>query len=270
MWHTVALPERMKEFMRLKDKTAVITGSSSGIGRATAVLFAKQGARVVCVDMDEEGGKETLRLVNEYRQDAMFIKTDVSNSEEVRRMADTCQKNLKQVDVVFNNAGAVAWQTFEDTTEETWSKMIGTNLTSIYLCSRYLLPLIKASGGGSIINHASVDAIFGFAKVSAYSVAKGGIIPLTHVMAQDLGKYGIRVNCLNTGGIATPMGQSVVTSGSSEALQKLIAATPLGRRGTPEEVAQAALFLATDESSFINGASIVIDGGRTAITPGTT
>ena len=254
--------------MRLKDKTAVITGSSSGIGRATAVLFAKEGARVICVDIDEKGGEETTRMINEYRKDSIFIKADVGHVEDVQQISTICQEQVKKIDILFNNAGAVIWQNFEDTTYETWSKMIDTNLTSIYLCSAYLLPLIKLSKGGSIINHASTDGLFGNKLISAYSTAKGGIIPLTHVMAHDLGKYGIRVNCLCTGGIATSMGQTLANSAASDAVQKLIAATPLGRRGTPDEVATIVLFLGTDDSSFMSGACLVIDGGRTAVSRG--
>ncbi len=253
--------------MRLKGKIAVITGSSSGIGRATTILFAREGALVVCVDVDEKGGRETVETVNQYKQKALFIQTDVSNVEEVQRMAQQCQKSLKQVDILFNNAGYPIWQGFEATTEETWSKMVGTNLTGVFLCSKYLLPLIKVAGGASIINHASIDGLLGNPQVAAYSAAKGGIIPLTHVMAHDLAKYNIRVNCLSTGGIDTAM-TDLLAKVSSEALQKLIAATPMRRMGTPDEVANTVLFLASDESSFVNGSTLVVDGGRAVITQG--
>jgi NAD(P)-dependent dehydrogenase (short-subunit alcohol dehydrogenase family) len=260
----------MKEarHMRLKGKTAVITGSSSGIGRATAILFAREGALVVCVDVDEKGGRETVETINQYKQKALFIQTDVSNVEEVQRMAQRCEKSLKQVDILFNNAGYAIWQGFEATTEDTWSKMVGTNLTGVFLCSKYLLPLIKVAGGGSIINNASIDGLLGNPQVAAYSASKGGIIPLTHVMAHDLAKYNIRVNCLCTGGIDTAITDLLAKEVSSEALQKLVTATPMKRMGTPDEVANTVLFLASDESSFVNGSTLVVDGGRTAITPG--
>ena len=249
--------------MRLKGKIAVITGASSGIGRATAILFAREGARVICVDVDEKGGKETLDMINKETDTALFIRTDVSKSEEVQQMAKECQRRLKQVDILFNNAARIVWQGFEATTEETWSQMMGINLTGIFLCSKYILPLIKIAGTGSIINHASIDAFLGNPHIAAYSAAKGGIIPLTHVMAYELPKYNIRVNYICSGGIAT----NYVLD--PEEQQKRISATPMKRRGTAEEVAYAALFLASDESSYVNGASLVIDGGRTVITQGT-
>jgi len=248
--------------MRLKDKISVITGAGSGIGRATALLFAREGARVVCVDVDERKGKETVDMINQEKRNSMFIQADVSKSEEVQRMAEKCRQSVKQVDILFNNAGYAVRQGFEATTEQTWSQMVGVNLTGIFFCSKYLLPLIKMTGAGSIINHASVDALLGNPRLAAYSAAKGGIVPLTHVMAYELAQYNIRVNCLCTGGIMTAMR-------APEPNQRLLNGIPLKRLGTPEEVAPAVLFLASDEASYINGATLVIDGGRTAITQST-
>ena len=246
--------------MRLKGKTAVITGAGSGCGRATALLFASEGAKVVCVDIDEQKGKETVLLISNGRKAHIFIQADVSKSEEVQRMAEKCKQSVKKVDILFNNAGYLIRQGFEATTEETWSQVIGINLTGIFLCSKYLLPLIKIAGAGSIINHASIDAFLGNPRLAAYSAAKGGVIPLTHVMAHELAQYNIRVNCLCSGGLSTAM-----TGPHPEART---AVTPLGRIGTPKEVAYATLFLASDEASYITGSSLVIDGGRTAITQG--
>ena len=248
--------------LRLKDKISVITGAGSGIGRTTAILFAREGARVVCVDVDEQKAKETVDMINQEKQNALFIQADVSKSEEVQRMAEECKQRVNKVDILFNNAGRTVHQGFEATTDETWSQMIGVNLTSIFLCSKYLLPLMKMAGAGSIINHASVDAILGNPQIVAYSAAKGGIIPLTHVMAHDLAQYNIRVNCLCSAGIATAMVKP-------QTVAPRVAVTPLRRMGTPEEVAYPTLFLASDESSYITGATLVIDGGRTAITQGT-
>ncbi|MFC1983851.1 SDR family NAD(P)-dependent oxidoreductase [Chloroflexota bacterium] len=248
--------------MRLKDKISVITGAGSGIGRATALLFAREGARVVCVDVDEQKGKETVDMINQGKRNSIFIQADVSKSEEVQRMAEECRQSVKQVDILFNNAGYAIHQGFEATTEQSWSQMVGVNLTGIFLCSKYLVPLIKMAKAGSIINHASVDAILGNPRLAAYSAAKGGIVPLTHVMAYDLAQYNIRVNCLCTGGIMTAMR-------APEPNQGLLNGIPLKRLGTPEEVAPAVLFLASDEASYINGATLVIDGGRTAITQST-
>ncbi|MFC1894056.1 SDR family NAD(P)-dependent oxidoreductase [Chloroflexota bacterium] len=247
--------------MRLKDKTAVITGASAGIGRASAMLFAREGAMVLCVDVDEQGGKETVGLVSKSGGNASFIRTDISQSDQVQQMAKKCQESVEKIDILFNNAGRGILRRFEATTEEEWSEMIGVNLTGTFLCSKYLLPLIKKAGAGSIINHASIDALLGNPTVAAYSAAKGGLLPLTHVMAHELAKYNIRVNCICTGGISTGLFPPSIH-------QNLVDATSLGRMGTPDEAAYVALFLASDESSYVSGANHVIDGGRTVITQG--
>lgn len=246
--------------MRLKDKIAVITGVGSGCGRATAILFAREGAQVICVDIDEQKGKETVSAISDGSIEHLFVRADVSKSEEVQRMAGKCKQSVKKVDILFNNAGHSIWQGFEATTEETWFQMLGVNLTGTFLCSKYLLPLMKLAGAGSIVNHASVDAFLGNPQIAAYSAAKGGLVPLTHVMAHDLAKYHIRVNCLCTGGIDTAM--------TGLPHDSRVAVTPLKRKGTADEVAHATLFLASDEASFITGASLVVDGGRTVITQG--
>ncbi|MBI4192645.1 MAG: SDR family oxidoreductase [Betaproteobacteria bacterium] len=248
--------------MMLKDKVAVITGAASGIGQATAILFAREGASVICID--DKPGRETVDLIRQEKLDASCYHADVANSEQVQAVARECEKAFGKVDILFNNAGRSLKQAFEATTEETWAEMLGINLTGAFLCSKYFLPLMKKAGTGSIINHASVDAFLGNPAIAAYAAAKGGLIPLTHVMAHDLGKYNIRVNCLSTGGI-----RSAMTAPLGAAYQSRISVTPLQRMGTPEEVAYVALFLASDWSSFVNGANLVVDGGRTTITQGT-
>ena len=246
--------------MRLKDKISIITGAGSGIGRATAILFAHEGSQVICVDVDESKAKETVDMIGQEQQAAFFYQADVSRSEDVRRLAEKCKQSVGKIDILFNNAGYLIKESFEETTEETWSQMIGVHLTGTFLCSKYLLPLMKIAGAGSIVNHASIDANLGNPQIAAYSAAKGGVIPLTHVMAHDLARYNIRVNCLCTGGIRTAL--------IGPFLRKRKVVTPLKRGGTPEEVAYATLFLASDEASYITGASLVIDGGRTSITQG--
>jgi NAD(P)-dependent dehydrogenase (short-subunit alcohol dehydrogenase family) len=250
----------------LQGRIAVITGAAAGIGQATALLFAREGARLVCVD--EKPGDETLALLRGEGLDASWYCTDVSDSGEVQEVARACAEHLPRVDILFNNAGRVERKAFEATSEAVWHEMIAVNLTSEFLCSRYFLPLIKKSTAGSIINHASIDAFLGNPAIAAYSAAKGGLVPLTHVMAHDLGKYNIRVNCLCSGGIPVPR-KAAATKPGAIAGQSRIDVTPLQRAGTPEEVAYAALFLASRWSSFVNGASLVVDGGRTAITQGT-
>lgn len=252
--------------MVLKDKIAVITGTATGIGQATAILFAREGAQVVCID--EKPSDETLGLMQKEGLDATCHEADVSDSNEVQRVARECEKRFGKVDILFNNAGRVVRQPFETTTEELWAEMLDVNLTSQFLCSKYFVPLMKKAGSGSIINHASIDAFLGNPAIAAYSASKGGLIPLTHVMAHDLGKYNIRVNCICSGGIPAPR-KAVAAKPGGSAGKSRIDVTPLQRAGTPEEVAYAALFLASHWSSFVNGASLVVDGGRTAITQGT-
>lgn len=249
--------------MLLKDKVAVITGAASGIGKATAILFAREGAKVICSDINDKLGRETVDLIRQEKLDASYHHADVANSEQVQAVARECEKTLGKVDILFNNDGRTFQQTFEATTEETWAEMLSIHLTGVFLCSKYFLPLMKKAGAGSIINHASVDAFLGNPSIVAYSAAKGGLIPLTHVMAHDLAKYNIRVNSLSTGGILTAM-----SVGKEVASQSRVSVTPLQRMGTPEEVAYVALFFASHLSSFVNGANLVVDGGRTAITQG--
>lgn len=249
--------------MLLKDKVAVITGGASGIGRATALLFARQGARVVCNDIDDAQGRETVAAIAGEGLAASYVHADVADSRQVQALASECERLHGKVDILFNNAGRTQMQTFEDTTEETWHAMLDIHLTGVFLCSKYLLPLMKKAGAGSIINHASVDAFLGNPTIVAYSAAKGGLLPLTHVMAHDLAKYKIRVNSLSTGGVRTAMSR-----GKEAANQTRVSLTPLQRMGTPEEVASVALFFACEWSSFVNGANLVVDGGRTAITQG--
>lgn len=246
--------------MRLKDKISIITGAGSGIGRETAILFAHEGSQVICVDIDESKAKETVDIIKQENRVAFFYQADVSRTEDVRRIAEKCKQRTGKIDILFNNAGYLIKERFEATTEETWSKMIGVHLTGTFLCSKYFLPLMKIAEAGAIINHASIDANLGNPQIAAYSAAKGGVIPLTHVMAHDLAKYNIRVNCLCTGGIQTAL--------IGAFLRKRKVVTPLNRGGLPKEVAYATLFLASDEASYITGASLVIDGGRTAITQG--
>jgi len=249
--------------MLLKNKIAVITGGASGIGRATALLFAQQGAHVVCSDIDDTQGHETVNAIRCERLSATYIHADVANSNQVQALARECEQTFDKVDILFNNAGCTRLQNFESTTEEIWAEMVGIHLTGVFLCSKYFLPAMKRAGSGSIINHASIDAFLGNPTIVAYSAAKGGLLPLTHVMAHDLARYNIRVNSLSTGGIYTAMSR-----GKEAANQRRISVTPLQRMGTPEEVAFAALFFACDWSSYVNGANLVVDGGRTAITQG--
>lgn len=247
--------------MLLKDKCAVIAGDAYGIGQAAALLFQREGARVVLID--DLAGTPQATSLRAGTQEFAYVHADVTDSAQVQRAAAACEKQFDQVHVLFNVAGRnPIRQSFEHTTEESWAAMLGRNLGSVYLCSKYFLPLMKRAGAGAIINHASIDAILGNPGIAAYSAAKGGVLPLTHVMAHDLAKYRIRVNSIATGGIRTP---GAPVSHHDEAR---MAVTPAARLGSAEEVAGVALFLASELSSYVNGANIVADGGRTATTHG--
>jgi len=235
----------------LKNKIAVITGNPYGIGRVSAALFAREGAEVVCIDDSRDGWT---------RNEAPHFIADVSDRKAIAAIAAECARKLERADVLFNLPGRAAKQHFEFTTEEIWNQMIGRNLTAVFNCSQLFLPLMKKAPAASIINHASIDGSLGNPSLAAYSAGKGGVIPLTHVMTHDLGKYRIRVNCISTGAIRDGAPRS------EDATR--VAVTPLGRTGTPEDIARVALFLASEMSSYVNEANIVADGGRTGITQG--
>ena len=246
--------------MLLKDKVAVIAGDAYGVGHAAAALFAREGASVFCID--DNAGLENARTLRIGEFEVPYRHADVSQAAQVRAVVRDCEQTLPKVDILFNVAGRTLNGCFEETSEETWSAMIGRNLTSGFLCSKYFLPLMKRAGSGSIINHASIDAFLGNPSLAAYSAAKGGVLPLTHVMAHDLAKYRIRVNSISTGGIRS----SAAAPSAREAAR--IAVTPLQRMGTAADVAHVALFLASDWSAYMNGANLVVDGGRTVTTQG--
>ena len=202
-------------------------------------------------------------LVKRTPVPAAYFHADVTDTVQVHAVVSACETMLPKVDILFNVAGRGAIkQAFEATTEETWATMIGRNLTAGFLCSKYFLPLMKRAGSGAIINHGSIDGLFCNPSIAAYSAAKGGVIPLSHVMAHDLSKYRIRVNSISTGGIRP------TTAAASARDEARIAVTPSQRMGTAEDVAKVALFLASDLASYVNGANIVCDGGRTTTTHG--
>jgi NAD(P)-dependent dehydrogenase (short-subunit alcohol dehydrogenase family) len=247
--------------MLLKDKIAVIAGDAYGVGKAAALLFMREGAQVLLID-DLAAPRDATSLCI-GAQEVPFVHADVTQSAEVQRAVAACERRYDKVHVLFNVAGRnPIRQSFENTTEDSWQAMLGRNLNFVFYCAKYFLPLMKRAEAGAIVNHASIDAILGNPGIAAYSSAKGGVLPLTHVMAHDLAKYHIRVNSIATGGIRTP-GAAI-----TEQEKARMTVTPAARMGTPEEVANVALFLASEMSSYVNGANIVMDGGRTATTHG--
>jgi len=249
---------------RLKEKVTLITGVGSGIGRATALMFAKEGAKVVGADVNQKGGLEVIETIKRAGGEATFVTADLSETKDVERLVKKALVYGK-IDVLFNNAGVELVKKLTDTTEEEWDRIIKINLRSVFLCCKYVIPEMIKKGGGVIINNASVAGLVGSFS-TAYSASKGAIIALTKNLAVDLAQDNIRVNCICPGAIETPMFHRVLEKqGDPEVVRKeRIKSYPMGRFGRPEEVAQTALFLACDESSFMTGAVVVVDGGFTS------
>lgn len=247
---------------RLKDKVALVTGGGSGIGRATCLLFAREGARVVVADFAAEGGAETARQIAAAGGTASFVEADVSRSADVRRMIDVTIETHGRLDVLFNNAGIEGPAArLADYSEDDWARVIAVDLTAVYLGMKHAIPKMIAQGGGVILNTASVAGLVGFPGSSAYGAAKAGVVNLTRIAAIEYASKKIRVNCICPGIISTPMAERVMEGRDREALDRM---QPAGRVGRPEEIAAAALFLASDESSFATGAPFVVDGGYVA------
>jgi meso-butanediol dehydrogenase/(S,S)-butanediol dehydrogenase/diacetyl reductase len=249
---------------RLDNKIVVITGVASGIGRASANLFAKEGARILGVDIDEEGGNSITENVRVFGGRMTFVKSDVSKVEDIKAVFEIAQE-MGGVDILFNNAGVEVAKSLLETTEEDWDKNASINLKSVFFYCKYAIEQMKEKGKGVIINTSSVAGLVGSFS-PAYSAAKGGIIALTKALATDFGQFNIRVNCILPGAIETPMLERVIKfqGEPSEVRARRLKNYPLSRFGYPDEVAQTALFLASDDSSFISGAAIPVDGGFTA------
>lgn len=248
---------------RLKNKVAIITGGSSGIGRETALLFAREGARVALGDVDAAGGEETLRQVQAAGGEAFFQRTDVSRAADADALVEATVRRWGAVHVLHNNAyWAPTGQDVLTTSEEDWDRTQHVTLKSMYLLSRAAIPHMLRGGGGAIVNMASVAGVVGSRNFSAYAAAKGGVIALTKSMATDFGKQGIRVNCIAPGPIQTPAIAELSKDPAWLARQK--ARLLLDALGRPEDIAYAALYLASDESRFVTGVTLMVDGGATS------
>ncbi|MGQ9502345.1 MAG: SDR family NAD(P)-dependent oxidoreductase [Anaerolineae bacterium] len=248
--------------MRLKDKVAIITGGGSGIGRASAELFAREGARVVVADFNEKAGQEAVTAIRRAGGEAIFVHVDVSDSAQVQRLVDTTLQTYGGIDILVNNAGILLFGTALDTSQQDWERVIAINLTGTFLVSKAVLPHMIARGGGSIVNlTSSTGAHDAAANTVAYVTSKGGVALLTRAMAIDHAKHNVRVNAVAPGPTDTPMLRDAMPP---EQLAAFAATFPMGRLGRPEELARAILFLASDEASFITGAILAVDGGQTA------
>jgi NAD(P)-dependent dehydrogenase (short-subunit alcohol dehydrogenase family) len=253
------------------DKVALITGGGSGIGRAASILFSREGAKVVILDIDVKGANETVNVIRSYGGEAIYVEGDVSDETDAKKAVTETISNYHKLNILFNNAGIVLIKDLIDMEEKEWSKVIDVNLKGMFLLSKYAIPEMIKAGGGSIINTASIYGLVGAAKYTAYCASKGAVIALTKAMAIELAPYNIRVNCICPGNISTRMLESEAITWSKiwgktvkEAQEDFLKMQPIKRVGLPEEVAYMALFLASDESSYVTGSAFIVDGGATA------
>ena len=243
---------------RLDNKVAVITGAASGIGRATAIRFAAEGAAVVVADLNIDGGEATVRECREHAGRAVFQKTDVSGEADIKSMIARAVAEFGRLDITFNNAGFVgALGPLEEISAENWDRTHTVLLRGVFLGIKYSIPEMRNAGGGSIISTASIAGMRGGRGPTVYSAAKAGVINLTHCAAVELGKDRIRVNCICPGGIVTPITGDL----AAEREQALAQSQPIRRAGQPDDIAAMALFLASDESEWVTGAAMLVDGG---------
>ncbi|MEH7106731.1 SDR family NAD(P)-dependent oxidoreductase [Bacillus sp. JJ1764] len=246
--------------MRLQGKTAIVTGGGSGIGRATAIKFAKEGANITVADVDSVSGEEMVGLITEAGGKAIFVKTDVVDSKQIQELIQITTKTYGALHIMFNNAGIGNSEVRSDElAEEEWDQVIDINLKGVFLGIKYAVPEMKKAGSGAIINTSSLLGLKGQKYMSAYNASKGGVVILTKNAALEYGKYNIRVNAIAPGVIDTKI---IDNWKQNERKWPIISrANALGRIGTPEEVANAVVFLASDEASFITGATLSVDGG---------
>jgi len=255
--------------MRLAGKIAIITGASSGFGRATAVRFAEEGARLVLGDLDEEGGRETVALIQRTESAAEFVLGDIATEAGAAALVECARAGFGTVDILVNNAG-ISQPELKDTwnaSEESWDRVIRVNLKSVYLCSRATIPILLEKGSGSIVNVASIAATRAVGGAS-YAAAKGGILSYTRLVSRELAARGVRINCVSPGYMRTPMstgerlGLSVAEQ--EERLEKLTRRVPMRRSGSPTDIADAIVYLSSDEASYVTGQELVVDGGYLA------
>jgi NAD(P)-dependent dehydrogenase (short-subunit alcohol dehydrogenase family) len=248
----------------VQGKVALVTGGGSGIGRATALRLAKEGAKVMIADYMPEGGDRTVKMIKEAGGEAAFVEADVSITKQVEAMVNKTVQTFGRIDCAFNNAGIEG--RMADTiecSEEIFDRTIAINLKGVWLCMKYEIPQMLKQGGGTIVNTASVAGLVGFERLPAYNASKHGVVGLTRTAALEFAQKKIRVNCVCPGVIRTPMIERMLDSrGFSE--QELNAGEPVGRMGQPEEIAEGVIWLLSDASSFVTGHPMVIDGGWVA------
>ena len=252
--------------MRLAGKVALITGAGSGIGRASAVRFAAEGARVVAADWKPDGGRKTVERIQATGGVALFVEADVSQESDVRRMVATAVDAYGRLDILLNNAAVQVFGTIPETPTSDWQRVLDVNLKGVFLGCKYALPQMIAQGGGCIVNMSSTLGFVGDPTMPAYGATKGGILAMSKAMAQAHGRQNVRVNCICPGDVDTPIVQEYFDQQAdpAEARRRVASCYALGRIAQPEEIAEVALFLASDESSFLTGTAIIADGGLTS------
>ena len=246
---------------RLDGKVALITGAARGQGETEARLFAREGAQVVLTDVLVDLGQQVAASIRASGAEAMFLQLDVSNPDEWNEVVRHTVQTYSRLDILVNNAGIAQRDGLIGTRAEDWDRVMSINAKGVFLGMQYAIPAMLQSGGGSVINISSTSGIVGFPGGTAYHASKGAVRLLTKVTAAEYARRGVRVNSIHPGIVETPMTDNMV----SERMQLLLDRTPMGRKGTPMEIAYGALFLASDESSFMTGAELVIDGGMTAV-----
>lgn len=250
---------------RLEGKVALITGAGAGIGRATALLFAREGARVMVADFAPAGGQETVKMVREAGGEADFVEADVSKSADVQRMVSRTVDTFGRLDILYNNAGIQSqFAMTADMPEEDWDRVFATNVKGVFLGSKYAIPVMLRQGGGVIISTASAAGVIGLPGTGAYGASKAGIIQLTKTMALEYADRNIRVNCISPGTIMTAMSPGAIDPENAPPFHQSQA---MRRFAQPEEVASVALHLASGDSSFVTGTNTIVDGGYTAGIP---
>jgi len=250
----------------LRGKVALITGAASGIGKATALLFAREGAAIGLFDLDQAGGRAVAAAIEAEQGESLFVHGDVTRDSDVRRAVEETTGRLGGLHILFNNAGIIRRSSIVDTSEEDWDRVMEVNVKGVYLISRLAVPVMARAGGGVIINTASVWGLVGGTRAAAYCASKGAVVLLTKSMALDHGAQNIRVNCICPGDTDTPMlrSEAGMLGEPMDRHMTEAADVPLRRVARPEDIAQAALYLAGDASSFVSGAPLIVDGGFVA------
>jgi 3-oxoacyl-[acyl-carrier protein] reductase len=252
---------------KLQEKVALITGAGSGMGRASAILFAKEGAKVAVVDIDSKGGNQTVNLIKQDGNEAFFVQADVSKLKDVEGMIKSTIDKYGRLDILYNNAGIpMAGSPVENISEELWDRMMNVNLKSVFLAAKIAIPIMKKQGGGVIINTSSIGGVRFRANSSAYNTSKAAVTALTKGLAIEVVSHNIRVNSISPVATETPMQIGFMTEEMKKDLEgtkkRMLSSIPIGRFAKPEDIAKAALYLASDDSSMVTGIDLYVDGGR--------